>query len=302
MKRFLTLVWIVIAAVSCDKNGQPDPAPTPTSAARGIYRTGSFNIRYYNDIDGEYSWEKRLPAVINFFFDEHPDIIGLQEIRRRQVDDLQSIAGYDSFIMFRDSGKSSPENDQDEGNGIMWDKDRFTLADKGFFWLAPDPDTKPTWQNGSYPWGTTIRRIAVYVKLLDKEDNNMPVFFYATHFDHQKKDARAAEAEVLLSRIKSHLFTEDLSTLVNRLYVVGDLNSTDNETAYKTLSSSLKSAREASPNTSQVGTFNDFSNGGSAIDHIFYAGPVKPLSFRVISKNYGIKYISDHYPIMFESD
>lgn len=302
MKRILTLVLIAAAAVSCGGNDKPTPTPTPQPPVEGRYKTGSFNIRYYNDIDGEYSWEKRLPAVINFFADEHPDIIGLQEIRRPQVEDIESIEGYDSYIIFRDNGSSSPYNDSDEGNGIMWDKERFTLADKGFFWLAPDPDTKPAWQNGSYPWGTTIRRIAVYVKLLDKEDNDMPVYFYATHFDHQKKDARAAEAEVLLARIKSYLCTEDLSTLFDRLYVVGDLNSPDTETAYSTLSSSLKSARETSPNTSQVATFNDFGRGGTAIDHIFYAGPVKPISFRVISKDYGIRYISDHYPVIFESD
>lgn len=276
--------------------------PTPQPVVKGLYRIGSFNIRYYNDIDGEYSWEKRLPAIINFFSDEHPDIIGLQEIRRLQVDDIESIEGYDSYIIFRDNGSSSPYNDQDEGNGIMWDKERFTLSDKGFFWLAPNPGQKPTWQDGSYPWGTTIRRIAVYVKLLDKKDNNLPVYFYATHFDHQKKDARTAEADVLLNRIRSYLFTEDLSTLINRLYVVGDLNCPDTEAAYTTLSSSLISAREKSPNTSQVATFNDFGHGGATIDHIFYAGPVKPLSFRVISKDYGIKYISDHYPVLFDSD
>lgn len=301
MKRILKLVFIAVAAASCGKNDKPAPTPT-LPVVEGLYKTGSFNIRYYNDIDGEYSWEKRLPAVIRFFSDEHPDIIGLQEIRRPQVEDIQAIAGYDSYIIFRDNGSSSPYNDEDEGNGIMWDSERFTLADKGFFWLAPDPDSKPKWQNGSYPWGTTIRRIAVYVKLLDKKDNDMPVYFYATHFDHQKKDARTAEAGVLLSRIKNYLFAEDLSTLVNRLYVVGDLNCTDSEAAYTTLASELKCARKTSSNTSIVATFNDFGRGGTAIDHIFYAGPVKPLSFRVISKDYGIKYISDHYPVLFESN
>ena len=277
-------------------------------SSRGHHKIASFNIRYYNANDGANSWENRLPAVISFFYDQHPDIIGLQEIREDQVSDIQSILGYNSFIRFRDSGSASAEDSHDEGNGIMWNSERFTLNDSGRFWLAKNPDSKPSKDGlfgltGDYDWGTSNRRIAVYVKLLDKKDNNKPVYFYATHFDGDKEAARTNSASLIVSRAKSYTGASNLTNLSSRLYVVGDLNCTSDEEAYSILASSFQSARATAPVTTQMGSYNGFAPGtGQAIDHIFFAGPCSPLSFRVISKKYGPTYISDHYPILFETN
>ncbi|MBP5721032.1 MAG: endonuclease/exonuclease/phosphatase family protein [Bacteroidales bacterium] len=277
-------------------------------SSRGLYKIGSFNIRYYNTDDGNNSWENRLPAVISFFYDEHPDIIGLQEIREDQVSDIQALLGYNSFIRFRDTGTASAEDSHDEGNGILWNSERFTLDGSGRFWLAKNPDSKPSkdglfGMTGDYDWGTSNRRIAVYVKLLDKKNNNQPVYFYATHFDGDKTEARTNSAQIIVSRAKSYTGASNLQNLSSRLYVVGDLNCTSEEEAYSTLASSLQSARETAPVTTHMGSYNGFASGtGVAIDHIFYAGPCTPRSFRVISRKYGPAYISDHYPILFEAN
>lgn len=103
--------------------------------------------------------------------------------------------------------------------------------------------------------------------------------------------------------MKLYLCTEDLSTFSDRVFLVGDLNCGVDAEPIKILSAQLNSAREKSPVTSNANTFNNFGKSlGSILDHIFYAGPNKPASFRVISKDYGIKYISDHYPIILDTN
>lgn len=300
--KLLVFFPLVLLLENCSAKPSSPDTPVPV-VERGKYRIGSFNIRYYNDTDGEFVWPNRYPAVKKFFADEAPDIIGLQEVRNKQVSDIRAIDGYDSYMVFRNSGTEVSSNDEDEGNGIMWDKSRFTLVDKGFFWLCPTPEIKPVWKNGSYPWGTGCRRIAVYVKLLDKKQYNMPVYFYATHFDNNSETARLESAKLVLDRMRLYLCTEDLSSFGDRVFLVGDLNCDVKEEAIKVLSNQLNSAREKSPVTSMAGTFNDFGGkyNGGILDHIFYCGPGKPASFRVISKDYGIKYISDHYPVVFDA-
>ena len=64
------------------------------------------------------------------------------------------------------------------------------------------------------------------------------------------------------------------------------------------------SAREESSVTNpDVRSYNGFGEGIPTerwnLDHIFYRN-VTPLTFSVIdSEEYGVKYISDHYPITF---
>ena len=34
------------------------------------------------------------------------------------------------------------------------------------------------------------------------------------------------------------------------------------------------------------------------LDHIFYRNTKMAVSFRTLTDNYGVKYVSDHYPIL----
>ena len=48
-------------------------------------------------------------------------------------------------------------------------------------------------------------------------------------------------------------------------------------------------------------TFNNYSDtGGYILDHIFYGGNVTPEQYDVVTNDYGVKYISDHYPVIFK--
>ncbi|MBM3449090.1 MAG: hypothetical protein FJX90_08300, partial [Bacteroidetes bacterium] len=48
----------------------------------------SFNLRYNNAKDGEYSWPNRSERVKHFLWSESPDIIGFQEVLHNEVLEL----------------------------------------------------------------------------------------------------------------------------------------------------------------------------------------------------------------------
>lgn len=66
----------------------------------------------------------------------------------------------------------------------------------------------------------------------------------------------------------------------------------------------MKAARTTAPQTDDINSFNGFTTssllkGVSSLDHIFYRN-FTPLCFKTVNKNYGVPYISDHYPICFD--
>ena len=63
----------------------------------------------------------------------------------------------------------------------------------------------------------------------------------------------------------------------------------------------MKSGRDIAP-TGDAYSFNNFGKGTAApsrnLDHIFYRNTKMAVSFRTLTDNYGVKYVSDHYPIL----
>ena len=85
----------------------------------------------------------------------------------------------------------------------------------------------------------------------------------------------------------------------------GDMNSTIDDTIFNVFYKvGMKAAREMTDSTSNAITYNAFGgcdqsgNGtkGKVIDHFFVRG-LKVEQFRTLDGDYGVPYISDHYPI-----
>ncbi|HQL70040.1 MAG TPA: endonuclease/exonuclease/phosphatase family protein, partial [Bacteroidales bacterium] len=58
----------------------------------------TFNIRYDNPGDGEYAWPQRKPMVLDVIANNKPDIIGMQEVLKSQLDTLMNaLPDYDSY-------------------------------------------------------------------------------------------------------------------------------------------------------------------------------------------------------------
>lgn len=119
----------------------------------------SFNIRFDNPDDGYTSWVNRRLEAAKFLDIQDPDIIGLQEVLKNQLDYIDKrLSGYDYVGVGRDDGIAAGEF-----TPVFYNNDRFGLMDSGTFWLSEMPG-KP-----SMGWDTQINRISTYAFLKDQK-------------------------------------------------------------------------------------------------------------------------------------
>lgn len=284
-----------------DKPGT-DPEPAPD---KDVLLVSTFNIRYYNTGDGENSWENRQEAVVNFINSSGADIMVMQEVCMIPAEYItENLADrYDWFEVDRNTGNSILSDKSSEGVFLLWDKERFTLKDKGWFWLA-DPDAgEPQWNDdGTWStWNSALPRLALWIKVEDTEKPGQLVYFIGTHYDHYSSKAKSGSSNLLVKKLREMTGQTNLKNADVPVFVAGDFNTEYDAIELAALRNVLDDARSTSPktNTSQM-TFNNFGGSGqSVIDHIFYGGNVEPEQYDVITGTPGVRYISDHYPVLF---
>jgi len=243
----------------------------------------SYNIRNGEAKDGTNSWSMRYPASAMMIMDQKPDIIGLQEAFKYQVEYLQDYTkGYKNIGVGREDGKHEGEH-----MSILYNTDRLKLVKWGTFWLSETPD-KP-----SFGWDAACRRTATWALFKDKKSGKS--FYYVnTHLDHVGKQAQEKGLAVILDKI-GEMNKSSLPVILG-----GDFNITPDDPILKGLSKKMKGARETAVKSDFGITFHDWGKveNGSVIDHIYYSGFSSCPVFEVITKPYmERKFISDHYPV-----
>lgn len=249
----------------------------------------SFNVRYVNNIDGDNSWKNRRQAVIAVVESEQPDVIGFQEPRGEQVEFLCRELG-DRYANVKLGGDYGDKRYPGGGSHmiVMWRRDKYLMLDHGSFWLSPTPGRL------SRGWDAMCRRVAVWVKLLDLKSGRQ--FFYMdTHFDHKGREARLHEAEMAAER------TMALSGGSMPAFVSGDLNMKVDDPSLEPLRRIMQPARQTAPESDDKPSFNGFGQSALYIDHIFYRN-AKPRRYSTLDGDYGVPYVSDHYPIVCTFD
>src|SRR5690606_20466595 len=95
-------------------------------------KVAAYNIRYANKTDTGNLWQDRAPYIGALVKFHDFDVFGTQEGLNSQLVDLEKmLPGYARYGAGRDDGKQGGEH-----TAIVSKKDRFTLLDKGDFWLA----------------------------------------------------------------------------------------------------------------------------------------------------------------------
>ena len=195
----------------------------------------SFNIRFaragHSEEASENNWadpkHPRRERVIRVIRDFNPDLLGVQEAREEQINDLrEALPEYEFYGIGRDDGKTGGEF-----SGIYFRKDRFTRKDAGSFWLSATPDKL----------GTTfslnkLPRIASWVRLVDNKSDREFVLLNM-HWDHQDQTAREKSAALVRERLA------EIAKGVP-IIVMGDLNSKEDSQAYATLTVADEAGRE----------------------------------------------------------
>lgn len=266
-----------------------------TQADQGHCRIMTFNIRYDNPDDGPFTWENRREMVISMIRFHRPDIIGIQEALKNQVDDLaQPFEDYNWFGAGREDGMQ-----KGEFSAIFYNKRRFAFEKGNTFWLSKNPE-KP----GSLSWNAACTRIVTWIKIRDRRFGQ-DIYVFNTHFDHVSERARIEGARMLLQKIHE-LAGKHL------VFLIGDFNCPSDSDPYAILTDaknplSLTDTRTVSffkhhgPSYTFVG-FPAKENPGRTIDFIFVKNKdhIKILQHGTLADHWDGFYPSDHLPVFVE--
>ena len=244
----------------------------------------SFNIRYnsWNNIDGENGWPNRKGAVAKMILKEQPAAIGLQEALIDQLQYLDTVlTHYRRIGVGRDDGKEAGEF-----MAIYYDTTRLELLSHRTRWLSETPDV-PT-----KGWDAACYRTVTIARFRDRQSGK-EFQYLNTHLDHVGKTARAEGVKLIVHSLKEGLLSDNIPVIVG-----GDMNSTIEDKIFQSFYDvNLKPARELTKKTSHVDTYNAYGKEKRALIDHFFVRDVKVKQFRTLDGNYGVPYISDHYPI-----
>ena len=251
----------------------------------------SFNIRFDNPKDGENAWPNRKEMVGQWVKSESPDVIGLQEALRHQIDDIKKIAtAYSEYGVGRDDGKSRGEHCT-----ILYLKKRFSLdkSDCGTFWFSDTPE-----KIASKSWGNEIPRICTWARFIEKKTDK-GFYVYNVHYDHRSQPSRLGASELIIQRISKRKRSND------PIILMGDFNASENNPAIKIFKDEplnlVDTFRVVKPDEKMVKTFHGFRGGsfsGGKIDHVFMLPKIgKVSSAEIVRFNKDKRYLSDHYPV-----
>ena len=260
-------------------------------------RVMTFNIRCQsgeNEDDINY-WSGRKYLVAELIDNYSPDIIGMQEAEKLQIDDLENLLeGYSWFGVGRDDGKGAGEF-----SAVFYKKSRFEVEWDSTFWLSPTP-YKPS--NG---WDAMLNRIVTFGLLKNKVDGN-EFYFFNTHFDHQGDTARVESAKLLIEKVKE-------IPVYSPVIVTGDFNCTYDSGPYKIITGKETSTSNpllydtqhisVTPHYGGMNSFNGFGKiqePDRKIDFIFVNDKVVVTSHGIITDKINGLYPSDHFPVMAE--
>ena len=251
----------------------------------------AFNIRFDNPKDGENAWPNRKEMVGKWIESESPDVIGLQEALRHQINDIKKVAtAYSEYGVGRDDGKSRGEHCT-----ILYLKKRFTLDKKdcGTFWFSDTPE-----KIASKSWGNEIPRICTWARLIHKKTGK-GFYLYNVHYDHQSQSSRIRASNLIIERISNRKQSNE------PIILMGDFNAAEKNpaiTAFKEEPLKLVDTfRVVKPDEKMVKTFHGFRGGsfmGGKIDHVFILPKTaKVRSAEIVRFNKDDRYLSDHYPV-----
>lgn len=241
----------------------------------------SFNIRNSSawKTDGENNWNNRREAVAKMILEQHPDAIGMQEMLPDQVAFLDSaLAGtYRRIGVGRDDGKNKGEN-----MCIYYNTQRLRLVGYRTYWLSDTPDSV------SFGWDAACRR-TVTLGMFEERSTGRRFTYLNTHLDHVGQVARR----------NSVLQLCDLANKCDGPVIIGgDMNSDLSDPIFSPLKEQqLSSARDIAPVSDSLLTYNAYGKGKpSRIDH-FFVRDFSVMEFHTLNGDFGVPYISDHYPV-----
>ncbi|MEW4923688.1 endonuclease/exonuclease/phosphatase family protein [Algibacter sp. 2305UL17-15] len=286
MKQFSTLFLLLsLVFTSCNNETKTD---NKISKANSNLKVMTYNIRLDVASDGENAWSHRkdfLSSQVQFY---SPDIMGVQEARPNQMEDLKSaLKDYKTIGIGRDG-----EN-KGEFSAIFYNSKKVKVENENTFWLSETPNEISKGWDAAYP------RICTY-GLFTILENNQKIWVFNTHLDHVGEEAKLQGMELILKKIKS------LNTENHPVIVMGDFNVEPDSQLITNLKEQMNDSKEHAKITfGSNGTFNGFKfheRVTRRIDYIMLSKSpnLEVEKYGVLSSSIDLKYPSDHFPVYVE--
>jgi endonuclease/exonuclease/phosphatase family metal-dependent hydrolase len=250
---------------------------------RDALRFMTFNIRYDTPADGAAGnqWADRRASVIETIRRFDPDVVGLQEALRGQLDDLRDAFGGHTVI-------GEPREELGEYVPILIRHDRFDLERHGNFWLSSTPETP-----GSRGWDAGNPRHCTWLQVRDRSSGRRAAIFN-THLDRWGAVARLEASRLIVARAR---LTPHLPTVV-----MGDLNASEGSEPLATFHESglIDTFRQVHPDRTDVQTVHHYTDlsGQNKIDYILCNHQWKVVAAEIVRGPAAGRLPSDHYAVV----
>lgn len=249
----------------------------------------SFNVRYGTAPDGRDAWPHRAPRVKTALERLAPDLAGLQEALRFQLDELrEALPGHGERGVAREDGDR-----EGEYAPILYRRERLRPLGGGTFWFSETPE-----RPGSVAWGARHPRICTWARfriVVPDAADARRLYHYNLHWSSTSARARERSAELLLERIRTREHPED------PVVVTGDFNADEGEAAFRRLlAGGLEDTfRALHSREGRVGTHHRFRGGreGPKIDAILVGSGWTVRAAGIDRGREAGRWPSDHYPV-----
>ena len=224
----------------------------------------SFNVRADLPKDIEHNWNNRKEAILRMIADIKPAVICMQEVMPHMYKYLKE--NLSNIYRCTDLNVKW----FDAGKVIFYDKKRYILNNfREVYFPTNEEDPKPK----SYIDITLLNiHTHKYFKVLN------------THLSVYSKKLRESSITTLCRELSKF---NDFNK-----FLCGDFNCISTSTEFE----SLRLQYNITPN--QERTFNHFDDTVAHLDYIISDRLI--TGYKVINKDYGVPYISDHYPIIID--
>ena len=244
----------------------------------------SFNVRFDFAKDGANAWAFRRGIVNKLLVKHRPDVVGVQEALRHQLDDMTASGRYVALGEGREGGTKG------EYSPILYRPDRLKPLQTGTFWLSPTPSVA-----GSTGFGNRVPRIATWARFQDLRTGKR-FYIYNTHLDHESESAQEQGAAQIAAHMAGRARGDEPA------FLTGDLNVEEGTPVVRRLGAEMVDTfRQLRPRTRRAGTFNEWGRDrtGKKIDYIFASANqgIELVKTSIVRKTYRGKFPSDHFPI-----
>lgn len=243
----------------------------------------SFNIRFDNPHDGAHVWTARREFVASIVSDFQTDLLGTQEGRAPQLEDLSSL-----LPRLQMATEHRDWIEERMYPTLFYNPERFKLIDSGDIWLSETPHLA-----GSSSFDSAFPRLCTWARL--EVSKQLEFLAINVHLDHVKEATRLAQTKVM---------AEEVQEIANGLPLVlmGDFNSAPQSMVRNQLMREVRGLTDPWENfghaeTASYHNFGPVSSDASRIDWFLLSPELKPKAIEFDKVNQNELWPSDHYPL-----